>query len=71
MQLTAWELGIGSCPASIYNSEKARGILGFPQTLHLRITLSFGYPAVENKLLVPPKKGGRKDLHEIVHWERW
>jgi nitroreductase len=71
MQLAAWELGIGSCPASIYESEKARGILGFPQELHLRITLSFGYPAQESKLLAVPKKGGRKDIHEIVHWERW
>ncbi len=71
MQLVAWELGIGSCPASIYESEKARDILGFPQSLHLRITLSFGYPAEENKLLAAPKKGGRKYLREVVHWERW
>jgi nitroreductase len=71
MQLAAWELGIGSCPASIYESEKAREILKFPQELHLRVTLSFGYPAEESKLLAAPKKGGRKDLHEIVHWERW
>lgn len=71
MQLAAWESGIGSCPASIYESENAREVLGFPQALHLRITLSFGYPAEENKLLAAPKKGGRKDLNEIVHWERW
>ena len=71
MQLAAWELGIGSCPASIYESERARGILGFPLSLHLRITLSFGYPAEANKLLTLPKKGGRKELQEIVHWERW
>jgi nitroreductase len=71
MQLAAWELGIGSCPASIYESEKARGILGFPQALHLRIMLSFGYPAEENKFMAAPKKGGRKDFHELVHWERW
>ncbi len=63
MQLAAWELGIGSCPASIYEAEKAREILGFPATLHLRIALSFGYPAEENKLSATPKKGGRnRDL---------
>jgi nitroreductase len=71
MQLTAWELGVGFCPASIYEAEKAREILGFPMTLHLRIILSFGYPADENKLSAAPKKGGRKELHELVHWERW
>jgi nitroreductase len=71
MQLLAWELGIGSCLASIYEMEKAREILGFPHEWHLRIALSFGYPAEEKKLSAPPKKGGRRSLEEIVHWERW
>jgi nitroreductase len=71
MQLAAWELGVGSCPASIYEAEKARGILGFPPALHLRLALSFGYPADENKLSATPKKGGRKALEELVHWESW
>ena len=71
MQLLAWELGVGSCLASIYEMEKARDILGFPPEWHLRIALSFGYPADEEKLSAPPKKGGRRSLEEIVHWERW
>ena len=71
MQLAAWELGIGSCPASIYKAEKAREILGFPPAFHLRITLSFGYPADQNKLSATPKKGGRRNLQEVVHWEKW
>lgn len=71
MQLAAWELGIGSVPASIYEHEKARGILGFPPEWHLRIALSFGYPLEEEKLSAPPKKGGRMSLDEVVHWDRW
>jgi nitroreductase len=71
MQLAAWELGIGSCPASIYESEKARAILGFPQDLQLRIALSFGFPRDEGELSAPPKKGGRKEFDEIVHWNQW
>ena len=71
MQLTAWELGVGSVPASIYESEKARQILGFPSEWHLRIALSFGYPLEEEKLSAVPKKGGRRSLEEIVHWDRW
>ena len=71
MQLAAWELGIGSCPASIYDFERARGILGFPPEWHLRLALSFGYPADEEKLSAAPKKGGRKGLEEVVRWERW
>jgi nitroreductase len=71
MQLLAWELGVGSCLASIYEMEKAREILGFPPEWYLRIALSFGYPADEEKLTAPPRKGGRRSLEEIVHWEKW
>ena len=71
MQLAAWELGIGSVPASVYEPEKARQILGFPAEWHLRIALSFGYPLEEGKLSSAPKKGGRKPLDEVVHWDRW
>jgi nitroreductase len=71
MQLAAWELGIGSVPASIYEGEKARQILGFPQEWHLRVALSFGYPLDEEKLSAAPKKGGRRPLEQIVHWDQW
>jgi nitroreductase len=71
MQLAAWELDIGSCPASIYESEKARTILGFPEELHLRIALSFGYPEDTSEINAAPKKGGRRDFNEIVHWDKW
>lgn len=71
MQLAAWELGVGSVPASIYEYEKAREILGFPTEWHLRIALSFGYPLKEEKLSAAPKKGGRRSLEELVHWDQW
>lgn len=71
MQLAAWELGVGSVPASLYEFEKTREILGYPPEWHLRIALSFGYPMDEEKLSAPPQKGGRRSLDEIVHWERW
>ena len=71
MQLAAWELGVGSVPASIYEPEKARKILEFPSEWHLRIALSFGYPLDEGKLSAAPKKGGRRSLEEIVHWNKW
>ncbi len=71
MQLAAWELGVGSVPASIYEPEKARQILGFPSEWHLRIALSFGYPLEEERLSAAPKKGGRRLLEEVVHWDKW
>ncbi len=71
MQLAAWELGIGSCIASIYESDQARLVLGFPAEMGIRFALSFGYPCEETKLVQTPKKGGRLALEEIVHWEKW
>jgi nitroreductase len=71
MQLAAWEIGIGSCPASLYEFETTRTILGFPSEWHLRIALSFGYALEEGKLSAAPKKGGRMSLDDVVHWERW
>jgi nitroreductase len=71
MQLAAWELGVGSVPASLYEHEKARQILNVPPEWHVRIALSFGYPQEEEKLSTPPKKGGRAAFEDVVHWERW
>ena len=71
MQLAAWELGIGSVPASVYDMEKSRALLGFPPEWHLRIALSFGFPADVRMITAAPKKGGRKNLDEIIHWEKW
>ena len=71
MQLQAWALGIGSCLATIYDPEKAREILGFPEELQLHIAISFGYPEEDEALTRPPKKGGRKPWEETVHWEQW
>jgi nitroreductase len=71
MQLAAWELGIGSCLASIYEPERARQILGFPPELHLRIAISFGYPQDAKVLTRRGKAGGRRTLDQIVHRDRW
>lgn len=70
MQLAAWELGIGSCIATIYEPEKAAAILRIPAGYRCDVALSFGYPAADVSQL-PPRKGGRRPLDEIVHWEQW
>ena len=72
MQLAAWEMGIGSCPATIYQPEEAQKLLGFPDDLHIYLALSFGYPLDESAITRPPSvKGGRKKFNEVVHFERW
>jgi nitroreductase len=71
MQLQAWELGVGSCLASIYHPDQARRILGFPDDLHMRIAISFGYPQEAGVLTAPARPGGRRSLDDVVHWDRW
>ncbi|HYU51006.1 MAG TPA: nitroreductase family protein [Candidatus Limnocylindria bacterium] len=71
MQLAAWELGIGSCPATVYQHDLARRLLGYPADRHCEYLLSFGYPADPARLTDPPKRGGRRPLADIVHEERW
>ena len=71
MQLAAWEQGVGSCLASIYEPERARQILAFPAGWHLRIAISFGYPLDPAALTRPPRKGGRQSLDQLVYRDRW
>jgi nitroreductase len=71
MMLAAWELGIGSVPATVYDHDLARRLLGYPETHLCEYLLSFGYPADEAVLSAANKPGGRRPLAEIVHEERW
>ena len=71
MMLAAWELGIGSVPATVYEHDLARRLLGYPDDQHCEFLLSFGYPADPADLTRPPRAGGRRALNEIVREERW
>jgi nitroreductase len=71
MMLVAWELGIGSVPATVYEHDLAQRLLGYPDGQHCEFLLSFGYPADPADLERPLKAGGRRPLDELVHRERW
>ncbi len=71
MQLAAWEMGIGSCLATIYQTEQARQLLELPENRYINLAVSFGYPLDENVLSSPPEKGGRNPLEDFVHLEKW
>jgi nitroreductase len=71
MMLAAWELGIGSCPATVYEQQVAREILDYPEDLWCGYLLSFGYPADPEELTRPPKAGGRRPIDEVLHREHW
>ena len=71
MQLAAWELGIGSVLATIYQPEQARAVLHIPEEFRCDVALSFGYPANTEDMSAPPRAGGRRSLSEVVHWDTW
>jgi nitroreductase len=71
MQLAAWELGIGSCLASLYEPGEVRRILAIPAEWHPHIAISFGYFDAQNQPPSGVRIPGRKALEEIVHWEHW
>ena len=71
MMLAAWELGVGSCPATVYEADRAREILGYPADMHCEFMLSFGYPANPSDLTRANRVGGRRPVEDLVHQERW
>ena len=71
MMLAAWELGIGSVPATVYEHDLAAAPARLPGTHHCEYILSFGYPADPTQLTAPNRAGARRPLDEIVHEERW
>ena len=71
MQLAAWEQGIGSCIASMYEPEKAKAILGVPQDLHFDVAISFDHPLPGREQSRVSVANGRKSFEEVVFWEHW
>lgn len=70
MQLAAWELGVGSCIATIYEPEKAKAILGAPQDMRCDVAISFGYPA-PSAIRPTASVAGRRPYGDVVHIEQW
>lgn len=70
MMLVAWSRGIGSCIASMHDSERAKQVLGIPPELGFWTAISFGRPLAED-VERPLRRGGRQRLDELVHYERW
>ncbi|MEA2677745.1 MAG: hypothetical protein QOJ81_1886 [Chloroflexota bacterium] len=71
MTLCAWARGVGSVPATVYDQDLCRRILGYPDDRHCEYLLNFGYPANAEALARPLRKGGRRPIDEVVYYERW
>ena len=66
MQLAAWDRGVASCIASMWERDKAKAILGIPADKQFDTVISFGYPAKR-----PGKIRDRRPLEDLVRWEQW
>ena len=71
MMVVAWELGIGSCPATVYEADRARELLRYPADMHCEHILSFGYPRDPSVMARPNRPGGRRPTGELVHEDHW
>jgi nitroreductase len=69
--LAAWDLGIGSCHASVYDEPLVRRLLGYPEALRCDLLVSFGHPEDAASLAPPGSRGGRRSIGELRHNERF
>ena len=71
IMLTAWEMGIGSCPITVRDFDLAADVLGLPDDKECQYIIALGWPADPDDLTRGPRAGGRKSYDEVVHSERW
>ncbi len=77
MMLAAAVEGVGSCPVTLHEEERAREVLGVPPGHGARWAIAFGLPneARERGARADRRRalGGqpRKPLDELVHHHRW
>jgi nitroreductase len=71
MMLVALGRGIGSVPATVYDQDLCREILGIPKDFHCEFLLTLGYPASVAMLERTPRVGGRRPLDDVVRRECW
>jgi nitroreductase len=66
MTLAAVEEGLGTCWIGAFYEEKVKEILEIPQSIRVVALLPLGYPAQP-----PSKATPRKNLKEIVAYDKW
>ena len=65
LTLAATELGLGSCWICNFDAENCRKLFNLPDNLEPIALISIGYPAAK-----PAKAKQRKDIEQIVQWNR-
>ncbi len=68
LMLAAKALGLATCPVTFHRDGDVKPILGLPEPARCRYGIAVGYPSEESG---PTRMGGRKELGEFVHWNRY
>jgi len=63
--LRATELGLGTCFVAWFDKEKIKKILGIPEDIIIPYVIIMGYPDEKSE------SKGRKELNEIMNFEKW
>ncbi len=73
IMLAAAALGVGSCPITLHQQDKAAQVLELPGDHGCRYAIALGYPeeATEMAARSASSMGGRKPLGEVVRRERF
>ena len=71
MMLVAWELGIGSVPATVYEHDLVRGSSGTRTTTTASTSCRSAIRPMPRRSRAPLRPGGRRPLEAMVHQERW
>ena len=76
MMLAASSMGIGSCPVTLHDEDRAREVLGVPPDHRCRYAIAFGYPDEDAATAERSERraaglGGRKPLSELISYGRF
>jgi nitroreductase len=69
IMLAAADLGIGSGHSVVADQDRARIVLGLPESRFCAYLIALGYPA--DRPLRPIERPNRRPFDEAVHWGRW
>lgn len=73
LMLAAASVGVGSCPVTLHQDEKAAEVLALPNDHRCRYAIAFGYPDEESEATArsTSSMGGRKAQEKVVRHERF
>jgi nitroreductase len=69
MMIAAADLGVGTGHTAVFDQDRARAVLCFPDGRFCAYLISAGYPA--DRPLRPIERPNRRPFEEVVHRGRW